>query len=200
MGGPTIRRAGMACAVVAILAAAACGDSGPTSAPSVGPDERYRPRSLNAAVSAARPVRGLSCRRDARPRYGVHLELFANRRVVIIPAGVGIAPPRKEVGAYVVEGRCEYPAITVEPTGVIQVDRTASLTLGDFFAIWGQPLSRRRLAGFTAQAGTRVRAFVGGEEWRGDLGGIALRRHAQIVLEVGGFVAPHRRYGFPPGL
>jgi hypothetical protein len=142
----------------------------------------------------------MSCRRGVRDRFGVHLELFANRHVVIVPAGVGIAPPRKRTGAYVVEGRCEYPAITVEPTGVIQVLDGSRLTLGDFFAIWGQPLSRRRLAGFAAPSGTRVRAFVGGDEWHDDLGGIPLRRHAQIVLEVGGFVEPHRRYGFPPGL
>ena len=60
----------------------------------------------------------------------------------------------------------------------------------------GEPVIVRR----TLKSDGGSRAFVGGDEWRGDLSGIPLRRHAQIVLEVGGFVAPHRRYGFPPGL
>jgi hypothetical protein len=188
------------CAVAAGVALAGCGDPGPTTAPSVGPDPRYRPAGLSDRVARAQRVRGLACTKRRPTRFGVHIELFAGRRVVIVPAGIGIAPPRRRSGAYVVSGRCEYPAITVEPTGVIQVARGSQLLLGDLFALWGQPLSRSRLAAFTASQGNRVRAFVGGREWLGSLGRIPLRRHAQIVLEVGGYVAPHRRYGFPPGL
>jgi hypothetical protein len=142
----------------------------------------------------------LRCTREQRSRVGVHLELFANRRVVIVPPGVGIAPPRTHRGAYITAGRCEYPAITIEPTGVVQVARGGRITLGDLFAIWGQPLSSSRLAGFTAPRGAVVSAFVGGRRWAGDAAAIPLARHAQIVLEVGGYVPPHRRYRFPPGL
>ena len=42
----------------------------------------------------------------------------------------------------------------------------------------------------------RVRAYVGGEQWRGDVRAIPLRPHAQIVLEVGGYVPPHRFFLF----
>jgi hypothetical protein len=45
-----------------------------------------------------------------------------------------------------------------------------------------------------------VHAFVDGLPWTGDPRTIPLRRHAQIVLEVGGHVPPHVRYGFPKGL
>jgi hypothetical protein len=145
-------------------------------------------------------VRGLKCEPGARARFGVHLELFAGKRVVIVPAGIGVAPPRRRAGAYVVGGRCEYPAITVEPTGVVQVAEGKRLTLGDLFALWGQPLSARRLASFEAAPGDSVRAFVAGREWDGDVRAIPLTRHAQIVLEVGGYVPPHRSYRFPPGL
>jgi hypothetical protein len=117
----------------------------------------------------------------------VHLELFAQRRVVLIPPGIGVAPPRTRTGAYVRGGRCSYPLRTREPTGVIEVRvRPRAMTLGQFFAIWGQPL--------------RGRAYVDGRRWRGDPRRIPLGRHAQIVLEVGGYVRPHARYGFPPGL
>jgi hypothetical protein len=70
------------------------------------------------------------------------------------------------------------------------------LTLGHLFAVWGQPLRRTRMAGFSG----RVRAYVNGRPWHDAPGRIPLRRHAQIVLEVGGQVPPHRTYRFPPGL
>jgi hypothetical protein len=60
----------------------------------------------------------------------------------------------------------------------------------------GHALSPRRIAGFRG----RVLAFVGGKRWRGDPREILLTRHAQIVLEGGGYVPPHPPYLFPPGL
>src|SRR4051812_47455879 len=130
-------------------------------------------------------------------RYGVHLELFADRRVVLIPPGIGIAPPRVREGAYVSGGRCSYPVRTREPTGVVgggEEGRTR--TLGDLFAVWGQPLGRSGMAGFRGP----VKAFRGGRRWNADPRAIPLTPHAQIVLEVGGHVPPHAAYGFPPGL
>jgi hypothetical protein len=186
--------------VVAGSVAVGCGKDDPVlprSAPGVGPDARWRPPSLSRAVADAKPVRGMRClRRDRRPRFGVHLELFAARRVMIVAPGIGVAPPRRRVGAYVRGGRCTYPARTREPTGVIEVEAGAPRRLGDLFALWGQPLAPRRLAGFRG----RVEAYVGGRPWTGDPRAIPLTRHAQIVLEVGGHVPPHRRYHFPPGL
>jgi hypothetical protein len=127
----------------------------------------------------------------------VHLELFAARRVVLVAPGIGIAPPRRRKGAYVRGGRCSYPVRTREPTGVVEVEAGGhERALGHLFSVWGQPLSRDRMAGFRG----RVRAYVGGRRWRGDARAIPLRRHAQIVLEVGGYVPPHRTYRFPPNL
>jgi len=140
--------------------------------------------------------------RCARPgphlaTISVHLELFARRLVLPVPAGIGIAPPQQRRGAYVIGGACVYPVRTYEPTGVVVLDtRARMLKLSDLFAVWGQPLTRRSLAGFSGP----VSAFVGGDRWTGGPGSIPLRRHAEIVLEVAGFVAPHPSYRFPPGL
>lgn len=199
--GPGVNRLA---AAVACAALAGCGGGGapperddlPRSAPSVGPDARWRPRALSPAVRDARPVAGLRCSAAERPRFGVHVELFAARRVVIVPAGIGVAPPQRREGAYVHGGRCRYPLRTHEPTGVVEVERGRTLKLGDLFALWGQPLSARRLVGFRG----RVRAYVGGRRWRRDPRSIPLRRHAQIVLQVRGHVPPHAAYRFPPGL
>ncbi len=154
----------------------------------VGP--RYHP------PAGARPVAGLRCLAREPARFGVHVELFANRRAAIVPAGIGIAPPLRRDGPYVRGGRCSYPLRTREPTGVVEVVRGARLTLGTLFSIWGQSLSPVRLAGFRG----RVHAFVGGRPWRGDPRSIPLSRHAQIVLEVGGYVPPHASFLFRKGL
>jgi hypothetical protein len=156
----------------------------------IGVGPRYHP------APAARAVAGLACSNQQTPRFGVHVELFANRLVVIVPAGIGIVPPLRRDGAYVLGGRCSYPLRTREPTGVVEVAAGARLTLGDLFAVWNQPLSASRLAGFTG----RVLAYVGGRPWRGDVRAIPLHRHAEIVLEVGGYVRPHVSFAFRKGL
>jgi hypothetical protein len=97
-------------------------------------------------------------------------------------------------------GRCSYPLRTTEPTGVIEQQSGHRLLLADLFAIWGQPLSPRRIGEFRTGGGKQVRAFVDGHPWRSDVRRIPLSRHAQIVLEIGARVPPHREYRFPPGV
>jgi hypothetical protein len=124
------------------------------------------------------------------------VELFARGHVVIVPAGIGITPPRRRHGAYVIGGRCRYPLWTSEPTGLVHVGRPG-LRLGDLFAIWGQPLTLGRLARWTAG----VTAHVDGVRWRGDPAAIPLRHHAEIVVQAGAPVQrPHAGYLFPDGL
>lgn len=147
----------------------------------VGAGPRYHP------PAETRPVAGLRCSAREEARFGVHIELFANRRVVVVPAGIGIRPPLVRDGPYVRGGRCSYPLRTREPTGVVEIVPGTRPTLGTFFSLWGQPLSRTRLGTFRG----RVSAFVYGRRWRGDPRSIPLTRHAQIVLEVGGYVPPH---------
>jgi hypothetical protein len=163
----------------------------------IGISPAYRLPAGSAAVRAATPVGGLACSRTSPLRFRLHLELFALRRVLLVPAGIGIAPPLRRVDAHVIGGRCVYPLRTREPTGVIEAGTAQPLQLGDVFRVWGQPLSARRLAGF--RSAQRVLAFVNGRRYLGDPRTIPLRRHDEIVLEIGGYVAPHRSYLFPGG-
>jgi hypothetical protein len=107
-----------------------------------------------------------------------------------------VRPPQRSEGAFVRGGRCYYPAITLEPTGVVEIARGARLVLGDVFAVWGRRLGRRRLAEFR---GAPVAAYLDGRRWRGDARAMPLAAHAEIVLELGGFVPPHRSFVFAPG-
>jgi hypothetical protein len=106
-----------------------------------------------------------------------------------------MAKPLRRNGAYVTGARCSYPVRTVAPTGVVQFARGGRATVGELFAVWGTRLTNRSLAGFRG----RVSAYVGGRAWRGDVRAIRLRRHAQIVLEVGGYVPPHPFFLFGAG-
>jgi hypothetical protein len=125
-----------------------------------------------------RPV-PLSCAKTKR--YGVHLELFARNRVIIVPAGI--------------EHRCLR---TRWPVGIVEV--RGRHTLGAFFRVWGQPLSETRLVGFNTRSDRPVRAYVNGRRWRGELRRIPLRRHANIVLQLGRYIRPHKVFLFPLGL
>jgi hypothetical protein len=110
-----------------------------------------------------------------------HVELFAGKLVLLLPAKVGIGP------------HCSYAVRTTQPTGVVEFVSRVHPTIGDLFAIWGQPLSAHRIASFRGV----VAAWVGGKRWHGDVRAIPLRRHSEIVIEVGGYVPPHAFFLFP---
>ena len=146
----------------------------------VGPGAAYRPAAI---ARDGRPVGRLACGPAGRT-FRVHLELFANRRVVIVPTGVGV-------------GRtgCVYPARTHTPTGVIEVATDSKLRLADVFRIWGRRLRPRSLASFSSAA--PVRAYVGGRRFVGRPADVPLTPNAQIVVELGPYVPPHPSFVFP---
>jgi hypothetical protein len=159
----------------------------------------HGPRFQSAATG---PVIG-PCRPQLSRRAEVHIELFAENRVVLVPAGIGVRGPIRRSAGRIIAARCFGRLVTVDPTGVVLVAQgptKAPLTLGAVFDSWGEPLSTRRLAGFRAPGHGSVRVYVDGRRRLGDPRQLALRARAEVVLEVGPFVEPHRRYAFPPGL
>jgi len=164
----------------------------------IGSTPGYLVRAAPTPVAQGRGVGRLRCERESQARFGVHIELFVRRQVMIVPAGVGVAKPYRRRFGRVVPGGCTYPLRTLEPTGVVEVRTGQKLTLRDVFAVWGQALGTRRLAGFRSQS--PLLAFVGGRRRVGDPGAIPLTRHAEIVLEIGGYVRPHPSYLFRKGL
>ncbi len=141
----------------------------------IGVGPRYQP--------AARPVSELTC--ASGRRFAVHVELFATRRVIVVPRGIGVAP-----------SGCRSPLSTNAPTGVVEVLAGRRYTLAYLFRVWGRTLSPSRLLSFRG----RVSVFVDGRRFTGDPRTVPLTRHAEIVIETGGYLAPHVDYLFPKGI
>jgi hypothetical protein len=149
----------------------------------IGAGPRYRPPATNVRVARGERFGRFRC--GSGRSFDVHVELFAHRRVVIIPPRIGIA-----------RSGCRYALRTTTPTGVVAVARDGRWTLGDLFAVWGRRLTASRLLSFPG----RVSVFVGGRPRIGDPRDVVLTRHAQVVVEVGGYVTPHPSYLFVKGL
>jgi hypothetical protein len=143
----------------------------------IGPGLQYRPA---APARDGRPVSGMRCG-SAHARFAAHVELFAHRRVVVVPRGIGRGPG------------CAYPLRTLQPTGVVLATRIA--TLGDLFRIWGRQLGPRRLLSFLGP----VRVFAGGRPVGGDPRTVRLLPRREVVIELGGYLPPHPSYVFPKG-
>jgi len=130
-------------------------------------------------IASGEPVRGISC--DAmegqRLHTHQHLVILDRGKEVPIPPNVGQVPARQ----------CLYWVHTHTPDGIIHIeaplDRT--FTLGDFFAIWGQPLTRSRAATAHAKKGASLRVWVNDKRYTGDPRAIPLTPHADIVIEAG---------------
>jgi hypothetical protein len=149
----------------------------------IGPGARYQPAAANDAVRAGRPVGELRCANGGR--FAVHVELFANRRVIVVPKGIGVA-----------RSGCRYPLSTSAPTGVVDILADRTYTLSDLFRVWGRRLGARRLLSFAG----RVSVFVNGHRVTGNPRAVRLTKHDEIVVEAGPYVAPHVDYLFPKGM
>jgi hypothetical protein len=83
---------------------------------------------------------------------------------------------------------CFYPLHTHDMTGTLHVEPLTNdrVTLGQFFNIWGQPLSRTNVAG---QVNQPVVAYIndGGNlrKYQGNLADIELKSYRSIVLQLG---------------
>jgi hypothetical protein len=194
----------MVAGVLALLGMVGCGSTDRSSqaqAPRAKLLAEARPIGRGPAFQP--PVSGTvsgPCRVGLGPRAGVHVEVFAANRVVLIAAGVGTKPPRRVLSGRVSSAGCYGDLVTLDPTGLVLVRAGAQLTLADLFRSWGQPLTSRRVASFSAATGEKVRVFVDGRRWRGPPRSVPLSVHSEIVVEVGPYVPPHSAYTFPPGL
>lgn len=159
------------------------------------PDPKHMKLSDTAMGGQNKPVDGIPCESQEAVQLHVHshLSLFVHGKQVQIPALIGMAPSPT--------GGCLYWIHTHDASGLIHVEagsvsapQGGPFTLGDFFDIWGMPLSRTQVATFQGP----VTAYVNGALYTGNLADIPLRAHQVITLEVGTPLVPPPHYIIPP--
>jgi hypothetical protein len=141
-------------------------------------------------------VDGISCQGGEQTLFHIHarLTIFVHGVSEKVPYGVGIADPQTQQtsrGPFVGGGACFSWLHTHAADGIIHIESPVqrTFTLGNFFDVWGQPLSTTQVG----PAKGKVTAIVDGKVWLGDPRDIPLHAHAQIQLEVGTpLVAPVR--------
>jgi hypothetical protein len=124
-------------------------------------------------------VGGIACDAQEGQRIHIHqhLVIFDHGHEVAIPPNVG-QPAGK---------RCIYWLHTHTPDGIIHIEapHNRSFMLGDFFRVWGQPLSRTKAATAVAAKGGSLKVWVNGKPYSGDPSKIPLNAHTDIVIEAG---------------
>lgn len=148
----------------------------------------------------AGPVDGIHCDMTEQLVFHIHahLDIFVDGAQKLLAPGIGIGPPLVFQDGFVVSGSCFSWLHTHDETGVIHIESPVQrvYTLGDFFDIWGLPLS----ASEVGPAHGKVSAFLNGKPFKGDPRAIPLDAHNVIQLDVGTPVVAPQPYTFPAGL
>jgi hypothetical protein len=183
---------------------------GPLASPGalgpIGPEGVPMPTPLLAGTQNAatgQTVDGIKCNTAEQLVYHihVHLTIFVDGKARGIPYGIGIPGAQTQAtaqGPFVVEGNCFYWLHTHSADGILHVESPTqrTYTLGNFFNLWGQPLSPTQLG---PEQGTVV-ALYNGRVWTGNPRSIPLNRHAQIQLMIGTPLVSPVQVTFPSGL
>ena len=146
------------------------------------------------------PVDGIegSSREMLSVHIHAHLALFSKGQQIAVPYGIGILKPFQLTNGFVGMGNGFYWLHTHDATGIMHIESpdARTYTLGNFFDIWGQPLSARNVAGLQGP----VTSFVDGKPTRVTRAPSSSPPTSQITLEVGDPVVPPPVYVFPNGM
>lgn len=107
------------------------------------------------------------------------LAVFANGEAVPVPPNIGISPV--EAG--------HAPMHTHEADGTIHLEGAVDATLGQFFQIWGVPLTATRIGPYQERGDQAVRMWVDGKPSQA-FGRLKLADGQQIVIAYGDRDAP----------
>jgi hypothetical protein len=157
-----------------------------------------------AAEASGAAVDGIRCQTTEQAIFHIHahLAVYAGGRPRLVPEGIGIPQPRRiqqtPDGPFVIGGACFYWLHSHARDGIIHIESPVrrAFTLGDYFDVWKQPLSRRQVG----PARGRVTAYVDGRRYTRDPRSIPLSAHAVIQLDIGAPALRPRPFTFPPGL
>lgn len=115
----------------------------------------------------------------------VLLTLYDNGQRVTIPAGIGLY-----------NNTCAYWLHTHDSSGIVHIESPVrqEFTLGEFFDVWGQPLSKSIVGPFVSN---NVTFYVNGTRFTGNPRNLVLHNHDCITIEIGKkHIAPVTHYDF----
>ncbi len=135
------------------------------------------PRALSS-----RSIDGIGCVPASKTVLPLHQHLTIEiaGQPLVVPAGIG-----DDTGHPLVS--CLYWLHTHDTDGVIHIESPVrrAYTLGQFFAVWGQPLGRAQILSLRIGGAHRLRVYVDGRPYPGDPRALPLTQHARITLEYG---------------
>jgi len=135
-------------------------------------------------VAANTTVNNVECNSSEQlaVHYHAHLQILYNGQPVKVPTNIGI------------QTTCLYWLHTHNDSGTIHVEspvsqKTRVFTLGDFFQVWGQPLSSTQVATLKVGPDQQLKMYLKEDKgsWQpytGDPRKIPLKSHELIALEI----------------
>ena len=165
----------IACVTLALLlsalALAACSGSKESTMPAVTSAFPTRP------PATPTPTLDIPCEATERLTYHVHVRLtiVVNNQRIPVPPNTGI------------RNTCLFWLHTHDESGVVHVEAPSkrAFVLGQFFQVWGQPLSQTALLNNRTDAQHEIKAFVSGKSFTGDPATIPLDDLSDIVVMYG---------------
>jgi len=118
-----------------------------------------------------------------------HLTILIRGQIKTVPAFIGITASQI----------CWLH--THDTSGIIHIEAgdARTFTLGDFLAVWRQPLSQTTIDGDRVGNGESIQATVNQVPEHGDLTAIVLTNREDIVLQLGPPFLTLQPYVWPPG-
>jgi len=138
-----------------------------------------------ATEPPGKTIAGIACDRGMTPGYHVHthLDIYEGNKLHPIPPFVG----------FNLSHDCLYwlhthqYQSTPQSMDMIHLESPTKVTptLGTFFRIWGQPLSRHEVYNIKLKKGQSMRVTVDGKLYTGNPRDIPIKSHQNVTIAVG---------------
>lgn len=135
------------------------------------------------------PIDGVNCMGTVQSHTHSLISIYRDGVRLALPALIGLKG-------------CGYEMHTHDRSGVVHVEPNVarSLTLGQFFAVWGQPISRTAVAGLAGPVRYYLIDDATLTQFDGNPADIVFKAHQQIVIITGSAPAVLPKYRWPTSL
>jgi hypothetical protein len=145
------------------------------------------PRTRNL-IAHGQPIDHIRCESEMLGYHvHAHLTILNLGRNISVPQYIGFS-----------DNTCLYWLHTHDDSGIIHVEAPSHFfpTLGNFFDVWGQPLSSERVVNAVVGPGHSMRVYVNGRPFSANPRTISLRDHTTIAIEIGPPFSAPQPYDF----